>query len=166
MNMSKKQDLLNQIVELLTAGGGVELYGPSSKVVTVADRKLAESKSVEFLESKLLQLKHEQIRIAAVNSPEVQQLQEARRRDHEEFVRDTEWSKIFRTVLPGNKIVVDNQANRAAIEGWLHPHETLSQKVFLKAITETPRLIGQLVVTSSDSQDPNKQQQAAAAQAE
>ncbi len=131
--MSNKQDLINQIVELLTAGAGVELYGPSSKVVTVADRKLAESKSVEFLESKLLQLKHEQIRIAAVNSPEVQQLQEARRRDHEEFVRDTEWSKIFRTVLPGNKIVVDNQANRAAIEGWLHPHESLTQAVFAKA---------------------------------
>ena len=155
--MSNKQDLINQIVELLTAGAGVELYGPSSKVVTVADRKLAESKSVEFLESKLLQLKHEQIRIAAVNSPEVQQLQEARRRDHEEFVRDTEWSKIFRTVLPGNKIVVDNQANRAAIEGWLHPHETLSQAVFVKAIADTPRLIGQLVVTSADSLDPKKQ---------
>ncbi len=164
--MSVKQQLVEQVCKLLAEGAGVRIYGPASSTVTAADRSAALSKSVEFVENALVQLTQEKIRLAAVNSPEVQQAQEARRRDHEEFVRDTEWSKIFRTPLPGSKVAVDNQANRAAIEGWLHPHETLSQKVFLKAITETPRLIGQLVVTSSDSQDPKKQQQAAAAQAE
>ena len=164
--MSTKQQLIEQICGLLTAGAGVRLYGPSSVTVTTADRKLAESQSVEFLENTLLQLQKEQIRIAAANSPEVQQINEARRRDRDEFLRNEAWSKIFRTVLPGNKIAVDNAANRGVIESWVHPHETLSAEVFLKAITETPRLIGQLVVQTADVLDPKKQRQAASAQAE
>jgi hypothetical protein len=161
-----KQQLVEQVCKLLADGTGVRIYGPASRTVTAADRKAAESKTVEFLEAALLQLEKEKVRIAAANSPEVQQINEARRREQEEFVRDSEWSKIFRTPLPGNKVAVDNQANRAAIEGWLHPHESLTQAVFAKAIADTPRLMSQLVVTSSDSLDPKKQRQAATAQAD
>jgi hypothetical protein len=161
-----KQQLVDQVCQLLTEGAGIRIYGPASNVITVADRKLAESKSVEFLENALLQLQKEQIRIAAANSTEVQQINEARRRDQEQFQRDMAWNNIFRTVLPGNKIAVDNAANRGVIESWLHPHETLSAEVFLKAITETPRLVNQLVLQSADVLDPKKQRQAASAQAE
>src|SRR5258706_15474692 len=107
-----KQQLIEQIITLLEGGAGVRLYGPSSVTVTTADRKLAESKSVEFLENALLQLQKEQIRIAAVNSTEVQHINEARRRDHEQFQRDMAWTNIFRTPLPGGKVAVDNAANR------------------------------------------------------
>jgi len=161
-----KQQLVDQVCQLLTEGAGIRIYGPASNVVTVADRKAAESKSIEFLEAALMQLKSEQTRIATLNSPEVQQINENRRRDRDEFLRNEAWSKIFRTVLPGNKIAVDNAANRGVIESWLHPHESLSPEVFLKAITETPRLIGQLVVQTADVLDPKKQRQAASAQAE
>jgi hypothetical protein len=154
--MSTKQNLIEQIVQLLTDGAGVRLYGPESRVVTAADRKLAESKSVDFLENALLQLKNEQITIQAANTPEVQRGNQERQRDHEQFERDMAWTGIFRTVLPGGEVAVDNAANRHIIESWLHPHETLSQKVFLKAITETPRLIQQLVLESSDTLDPKK----------
>jgi hypothetical protein len=164
--MSTKQELIEQVCQLLTDGAGVRIYGPASRTVTPADRKAAESKTVEFLENALLQLQKEQIRIAAANSPEVQQINEARRRDQDQFQRDMAWNNIFRTVLPGNKIAVDNAANRGVIESWLHPHESLSPEVFLKAITETPRLIGQLVVQTADVLDPKKQRQAASAQAE
>ncbi len=155
--MSVKQQLIEQVVQLLVDGAGTRLYGPASRTVDATDRKFLESVSVELLEKMLIQFKNEQIRIAALNSPEVQQVQEARRREQEEFLRDSEWSKIFRTPLPGGKVAVDNAANRHIIESWLHPHETLSQAVFVKAIADTPRLIGQLVVTSADSLDPKKQ---------
>ncbi len=164
--MSTKQQLIEQVCQLLIDGAGVQLYGPASTTITAQDRKFLESATNEFLESKLLQLKHEQIRIAAVNSPEVQRINQERQRDHEHFQREMAWNNIFRTVLPGGKVAVDNAANRGVIESWLHPHESLSQAVFAKAIADTPRLIDQLVVQSSDVLDPRKQAQAATAQAE
>src|SRR5258708_7015651 len=164
--MSVKQQLIEQVVQLLVDGAAVRLHGPASRTVDATDRKFLESASVELLEKMLIQFKNEQIRIAALNSPEVQQVQEARRREQEQFQRDMAWNNIFRTVLPGNKIAVDNAANRGVIESWLHPHESLSPEVFLKAVTETPRLINQLVLQSADVLDPKKQRQAASAQAE
>jgi hypothetical protein len=161
-----KQKLVEQVCQLLVDGAGVRLYGPKSTVVTERDRKWAEAQTVEFLEAALLQLKNEQVRIAAVNSIEVQRINEARRRDQEQFQRDMAWNNIFRTVLSGGKVAVDNAANRGVIESWLHPHESLSQAVFAKAIGDTPRLIDQLVVQSADVLDPVKQRQAAAVQAE
>src|SRR5258708_12602733 len=119
--MSVKQQLVEQVCKLLAEGAGVRIYGPASSTVTAADRSAALSKSVEFVENALVQLTQEKIRLAAVNSPEVQQAQEARRRDHEEFVRDTEWSKIFRTPLPRTKATLTTQPTRATIQLRLHP---------------------------------------------
>src|SRR5260221_14288658 len=94
-----KQQLVEQVCQLLTDGAGVRLYGPKSTVVTPVDRRWAEAQTVEFLENALLQLKNEQVRIAAANSPEVQQINEARRREQQEFQREMAWSQIFRTPL-------------------------------------------------------------------
>jgi len=162
--MSTKQQLIEQICGLLTAGAGVRLYGPSSVTVTTADRKLAESKTVEFLENALLQLQKEQIRIAAINSPEVQSVNEQRRQDHLQFLTDTAFGKIFSTKLPGNLVALDNAANRQIILSWLNPGEdVITHEIFLEAI-KNPNLLRQL--TLGNYQDPTKKPERDAAQLE
>ncbi len=159
--MGNKQ-IVENIVELLEAGAGVRTYGANSTTVSAQDRTILEGWTEGVLEYKLQELQAESIRIAAEKSPEVQRVNQARLRDRDEFLREQNWAKIFSTILPGNVVVVDNQAARNFIEGWVDEtrDEKLSLEWFTKVIAENPKLIAQLTVQSADILDPKKRKDA------
>lgn len=162
--MNTKAQLVDQVCRLLAEGAGIRIYGPQSRNVTASDRKLAESRTVEFLETALAQLTQEKIRLVAANSPEVQQVNEQRRQDYLKFKQDQEWLKIFATKLPGNLSVLPNEANRQVMLGFRNPDEDIvTLEIFLDAIRH-PNLLRQL--TLGEYLDPKQRQQAAAVQQE
>jgi hypothetical protein len=161
--MSSKQELVEQIVGLLVAGAGTRLYGPNSVTVTPKDRAFLERSSVSFLETKARELQSE-VAAAARVSPEVERINEDRRRQRDDFLREQALAQIFRTPING-KVAVDNQAARQIIEGWLSLDEKLRPEWFAKVLAEQPSLARSLSWQSADLLDPRRQKEAAAAQA-
>jgi len=152
--MSNKQ-LVIKIVDLLESGVGVRIYGAGSTTVTAQDRKFLESWDAGVLERKLQELTAESIAIAAARNPEIQRVNQQRQQDRQDFLHEQEFQKIFSKVLPGNVVVVDNQAARNVIEGWVDEirDEKLSLEWFTKVIAENPKVLSQLVLKPNLSRE-------------
>jgi hypothetical protein len=152
--MSKNVSRWSELVELIVVRGA-------------ATRAQLQFKGTQELEKILDDSLLAEIRAEAAQAPQIVERQreiDEINRDRQRMAQEQQLFNIFRTPV-GNRVALDNQANRSIIAGWAHEGEQISPAWFTKVLSEQPQLANQLSWQSADVLDPAKRRQTAAVQA-
>ena len=71
------------------------------------------------------------------------------------------WIAILKTTI-GNNFLIDKEANRQIVFGWLQPGEVLTPTWFVQVLNQNPALASSLAWEPASARDPEKKRQAAA----